>query len=238
MQITVDGATVRVGDSEPVPYDVIAQVNGLISGMHLAVPPELAGSVPCKPCYTEPPLRLFATNAVVYRRPGTQVICVVNLCERHIGIERVFSGNLGYELHVLPEPVSLGQQYLFALDSEQDRAALGRNLAAYPDVLKTLLGDTPAPAAPAAAGENAGETGTSPDPLLSSPPEAPQDVSNDTETPHASTEPAEPVIQEGAGPLTASRSGGRGSRGSRRRVPVTRLAIEGGPGENSRARTR
>lgn len=235
MLITVDGTKAHIGDSTPVPYDVIAQVNRLISGMHLATPPELAGSVQCKPCYTEETMRLFATNAIVYRRPGTSSVCMVNLCERHMGIERVFSGNLGYVLHVLPEPVLLGQQYLFALDSEQDRTALERHLAAYPGVLETLLSGAGAPAEPAAAGEDTGETGKPPDPLLSSPPEAAEDVGNgaETETLVASTAPAAPAAREGSAAMTAPRPGGRGSRGSRRRVPVSPLTAEGSSGADT-----
>jgi hypothetical protein len=170
MVITIDGAAVKIDGAKPVPYRDISEVNDLIAGLHLATAPELLGSPTCKAC-PGAKVYAYATNAVAYRRTGTSVIVLVNLCPEHIRIERVHADMFGWALHVLPEPLSLTGQYLFDCDKAGDSALLGERLAAHRDVLTVLTGNDHAGEDPAAAAGNAGYPGTEQPVVLSSPPE-------------------------------------------------------------------
>ena len=168
MEITVDGTAVKVDGAEPVPYADISEVNTLIAGLHLATPPELLGAPACKACPAAG-RRRYATNAIAYRRGGASVVVLVNLCAEDIRTERIWSGIFGWPLHVLPEPLTLAEQYLFELGSDSDRALLEECLGAHRDVLDALTGNDRDTGDPAAAG-NAGYAGTEPQAVLSSPP--------------------------------------------------------------------
>jgi hypothetical protein len=169
VEIIVDGAAVKVDGAEPVPYRDISEVNNLIEGLHLAIPPELLGSPVCKACPGDKePKYSFATNAIAYRRTGTDTVVLVNLCAGHIRIEQVHAGMFCWPLHVLPEPLPLTGQYLFSMDSPEDRALLEALLGGHRDVLAALAGDEYGSGIPAAAGVNSGDAGIGADPALSS----------------------------------------------------------------------
>jgi hypothetical protein len=167
VEITIDGAAVRVDGAEPVPFRDISEVNDLIAGLHLASPPELLGAPGCKACPGEN-MYTFATNAVAYRRAGTAAAVLVNLCREHIRIEQVWADIFRWPLHVLPEPLSLTGQYLYALDSAEDKALLEALLDSHRDVMTALAGDEFASADPAAAGVNTGDAGIGADDVLTS----------------------------------------------------------------------
>jgi hypothetical protein len=169
LKITIDGSAVVIGDSEPVPYDDLAEVNKLIESLHFATPPELLGAPVCKACPGED-MRSFATNGIAYRRTGTSVAVLVNLCPVHLVPERVFADIFRWTLHVLPEPLSLTAQYLFALDVSADQTALEAILDGHRDVLAALAGDDLEAPVPAAAAGNTGDAGKEAPPELSSSP--------------------------------------------------------------------
>jgi hypothetical protein len=171
VKITVDGGAVTIDDGEPIPYAHISEVNELIGGMHFANHPELLGAPDCKACPGDA-MRSFATNCIAYRRPGTSVAVLVNLCPVHLVPERAFADWFGWTLHVLGAPLPLAAQYLFALDVPSDRAVLGTFLGAHRDVLSALLGDDPVSPVPAAAAVNTGDPRKEGEPALSSAPEA------------------------------------------------------------------
>jgi hypothetical protein len=182
LQITVDGAAVRLDGADPVPYGDISEVNSLIAGLHMATPPELLGAPVCKACPGDDK-HAFATNAIGYRRTGTSVAVLVNLCPEHIRIEQAHADIFRWALHVLPEPLPLAAQYLFAIDLPSDRVLLEGLLGAHRDVLGALLGDDPAVAVPAAAAVNNGDAGKEAEAGISSAPEADGKVSANGSTP-------------------------------------------------------
>jgi hypothetical protein len=167
MVITVDGAAVRVDGAEPVPYRDISEVNKLIEELHLAVAPELLGAPGCKAC-PGADMYTYATNAIAYRRVGTSVVVLVNLCTAHIRTEQVWAGIFGWPLYVLPGALSLAGQYLFDLERDEDRGLLEGLLGDHRDVLATLLGEDHEPQVPAAVGVNTGNAGIGADGELSS----------------------------------------------------------------------
>jgi hypothetical protein len=171
LKITVDGAAVTIDGGAPVPYAAISEVNDLIAGMHLANPPELTGAPDCKACPGDA-MRAYATNCVAYRRPGTSVAVLVNLCPVHIVPERAFADWFGWTLHVLATPLPLAAQYLFTVDLPSDRVLLEGLLGDRRDVLDALLGDDREAPVPAAAAVNAGDARKEAEPALSSAPEA------------------------------------------------------------------
>ena len=173
MEITVDGAAVKVDGADPVPYEQLSDVNRLIGELHLATPPELLGSPACKACPGEG-RRRYATNAIAYRRARTSLVVLVNLCAEDIRTEQIWAGIFGWVLHVLPEPLALTAQYLFDVGHDEDRALLEGYLDDHRDVLEMLAGDDRETADPAAARGNASDAGIAPEVALSSPPEAQQ----------------------------------------------------------------
>jgi hypothetical protein len=192
VKITVDGGAVTIDDGEPIPYAHISEVNELIGGMHFATRPELLGAPDCKACPGDA-MRSFATNCIAYRRPGTSVAVLVNLCPVHLVPERAFADWFGWTLHVLGAPLPLAAQYLFAVDVPSDRAALGTFLGAHRDVLGALLGDDPVPAVPAAAAVNTGDAGKEAEAALSSAPE------DGGKVPASGDSPGVPLPQRRAG---------------------------------------